>query len=174
MAEEPRPGEEWGDIPPDMPVARAIGPLEPAVAVLRADSDILAAALRVAERGARGVAAINAEGQLAGILPLSKLYELVLVHLIPEDLLRHMLDSEQMLSIPHELSADHLSDVMLPPVFVHVETRLRDALERMRDLGVGILAVVDAENRPVASLELLRVLRLVCQPRGAQARSGST
>ena len=163
MAEQTRPGEEWGEVPLEMAVARVTGPLEPAVAVLRADSDILAAALRVAERGARGIAAVDSEGRLAGILPLSKLYELVLVHLIPEDLLRHMLDSEQMLSVPQELSADHISDVMLPPVFVYPETRLGDALEHMRDLGVGVLPVVDAENRPIASLELLRALRLLCQ-----------
>lgn len=150
------------------PVSHALALLGIRPCVVPPDASIEAVAQAVAAcRGVNTVAVTDAEGRLAGVIPVRVLLDEVFLHIAPEEFLREMhgedVDLEEMGRITRARTA---AELMQEPVSVTPEETVRDAFVRMHERRLEGVPVVDREGRPVGYLDRLQLLRLWLQARG--------
>jgi CBS domain-containing protein len=111
-------------------------------------------------RWVRMAAVVDAEGRLAGVLPLRLLLDELFFHVMPEELMSDALEPERIEEIGRVMHAERAEDLMQPPVYVALGDTVGDAFGRMHDHKVGGLPIVDEEMRPVGYLDRFQLLEV--------------
>lgn len=145
--------------------ALALTGIRPCVVPQEADVEAVARALAACQ-GVNTVAVIDAEGKLAGIIPVRVLMDEMFLHIAPEEFLKTMkgedVDLEEMGRITRARTA---AELMQEPVSVTPEETVRDAFVRMHEHRLEGVPVVDRERRPVGYLDRFQLLRLWLEAR---------
>jgi CBS-domain-containing membrane protein len=102
---------------------------------------------------------VDAERKLLGLIPLESLLNSVFYHIVPEELLGEMSDYEEAVAVAKLSSTKTAKDLMIAPVSLRDDDRVRDAFVRMHASHcLEGLPVVDEANRVVAFVSMLELL----------------
>jgi len=111
-------------------------------------------------RGVRTAAVVDAEGRLAGIIPLHLLLDELFLRVVPEEFLSEILERERIEELGRMVRAEVAGELMQPPVYVTLDETVRDAFSRMHDHKLEGLPIVDQEMRPVGYLDRFQLLEV--------------
>ena len=130
--------------------------IEPLIASL--DEDLLALMHRaVAQPATRLVGVVDADGRLAGVLPIVRLAESVIARVVPEALLSGITDVADVARFGHTVEARTAGEAMLPPATIAPAATVAEAFREMHARRLSGLYVVDAAGRPTGYLDLLEL-----------------
>jgi len=137
------------------------------------DMDLKEVARRMwRRRGVRTAAVVDAEGRLAGIIPLRLLLDELFFRVVPEEFLSEILERERIEELGRMVRAVVARELMQPPVYVTLDETVRDAFCRMHDHKLEGLPIVDQEMRPVGYLDRFQLLEVWIRQHPSEA-SGS-
>jgi CBS-domain-containing membrane protein len=123
-------------------------------------------------RGVRTAAVVDAEGRLAGIIPLRLLLDELFFHVTPEEFISEILEPAYMEEVGRMVRAEKAGDLMQPPVYVTLSDTVKDAFSRMHDHKLEGLPIVDEGMRPVGYLDRFQLLEVWIRVHGLRG-SGS-
>jgi CBS domain-containing protein len=110
-----------------------------------------------AQPATRLIAVVDDAGRLVGVMPILRLAESVVAHVVPEALLSDIADVADVARFGHAVEARTAADVMLEPASVTPEATLGEAFRLMHQRRLSGLYVVDADRRPTGYLDLLEL-----------------
>ena len=129
-----------------------------AVVVQAADDLQRVAEVAAAHPGARTISVVDADGKLAGVIPVRVLVNEIFFKIVPEQFLGEISDYNQVLNYAKHMGARTARDIMLDPVSVHRDDTVRDAFERMHRLDLIGLPITDDADRVVGYVDQLELL----------------
>jgi CBS domain-containing protein len=148
--------------------ARSLAGDEPCV--VSHDMDLTEVARQMWQRRAvRTAAVVDAEGRLAGIIPLGLLLDELFFHVVPEEFISKALERERMEELGRMVRAERAGELMQPPVCVALGDTVKDAFRRMHDHKLEGLPIVDEEMRPVGYLDRFQLLEVWIREHPAQS-----
>lgn len=124
-------------------------------------------------RGVRMVSVVDADGRLAGVIPLRLLLDELFFHMAPEEFISDILKEERIEEIGRMVRAEKAGELMEPPLYVTLDETVKDAFLLMHEQDVGGLPIVDQEMRPVGYLDRLQLLEVWIREHPRQS-SGSS
>ena len=111
-------------------------------------------------RWMRMAAVVDAEGRLAGVLPLRLLLDELFFHVMPEEFMSDVLERERVEEIGRVVHAERAEDLMQPPIYLTLDDTVKSAFGLMHDHNVGGLPIVDEGMRPVGYLDRFQLLEV--------------
>jgi CBS domain-containing protein len=90
-------------------------------------------------------------------MPILRLAESVVAHVVPEALLSDIADIADVARFGHAVESRTAADIMLEPASVMPEATLGEAFRLMHHRRLSGLYVVDADGRPTGYLDLLEL-----------------
>jgi CBS domain-containing protein len=105
----------------------------------------------------RVIGVVGDDGGLIGVVPILRLVESVVAHIVPESLLGDITDVEDVARFGHAVEARTMNDVMLPPATIAPEATIVDAFRVMHRRRLSGLYVVDQDSRPTGYLDMLEL-----------------
>jgi CBS domain-containing protein len=137
-------------------VCQALLAIEPLL--VRLDEDLHAVLRRSAAQPAtRLIGVVDDAGRLVGVLPILRLAESVVAHVVPEALLADIADVADVARFGHAVEARTAADVMLERASTRPDATLGEAFRLMHHRRLSGLYVVDDEGRPTGYLDLLEL-----------------
>jgi CBS domain-containing protein len=131
-------------------------PIEPVL--VRSGDDPLSVVRDAANHPAtRIIGVVDDAGKLVGVLPLLRLVETVVARVSPETLLAGDADLREAARFGHEVGANRIADIMLPPISIVGSATVDDAFRLMHIKHQSGLIVVDDDGRPIGYLDLLEL-----------------
>jgi CBS domain-containing protein len=116
------------------------------------------AELAVGNTGCRVLSVTDADGRLAGLLPVRTLVNDVFLKLVPEEFLGEITDLEAVHKYAEHVGARAAGDIMVEPVSVHPDETVRTAFERMHANHLNGLPITDRDERVVGYVDQLELL----------------
>jgi CBS domain-containing protein len=127
--------------------------------VVRAAASLADVAERAVENaGCRLVAAVDEDGRLAGVIPVSSLVNEIFEKIVPEEFLGEITDPDAALEYASRIGARTAGDLMKEPISVHPDENVRTAFERMHTSGYQGLPITDRDERVVGYVDQLELL----------------
>ena len=127
--------------------------------VVRREDDLQHVAEAATEHpGARVISVVDTDGRLVGIIPVRVLVNEIFLKIVPEQFLGEILDYNHVLQYANHLGARIAGDVMLAPVFVHLDDTVRDAFGRMHRSDLIGLPITDDAGHVVGYVDQLELL----------------
>ena len=117
-------------------------------------------------RQVRTAAVVDAEGRLAGIIPLRLLLDELFLRVAPEEFIADIFEPDHMEELGRMVRAEKAEELMQPPVYVVLEDTVKDALCRMYEHKLEGLPIVDEEMRPVGCLDRFQLLEASIREHG--------
>jgi len=134
--------------------------------VVQSEDDLQHVAEAAAKQpGARVISVVDTTERLVGIIPVHVLVNEIFLKIVPEQFLGEILTYDRVLAYANHLGARTAGDIMLAPVFVHLDDTVRDAFGRMHRAELIGLPITDDAGRIlgyVDQLELLLVWARAC------------
>jgi CBS domain-containing protein len=129
--------------------------------VVPEDMDLKEVARRMwRRRGVRTAAVVDAEGRLAGVIPLRLLLDELFFLLVPEEFIAEILERGRVEEVGKMVLAERAGELMQPPVYVTLDDTVRDAFCRTHEHKLEGLPIVDGEMRPVGYVDLFQLLEV--------------
>jgi CBS domain-containing protein len=110
-----------------------------------------------AQPATRLIGVVDDAGRLVGVLPILRLAESVVAHVVPEALLADIADIADVARFGHAVEARTAADVMLEPASIRPAGTLGEAFRLMHQRRLSGLYVVDDDGRPTGYLDLLEL-----------------
>jgi CBS domain-containing protein len=123
-------------------------------------------------REVRTAAVVDNEGRLVGIIPQRLLLDELFLHVVPEEFIADLVESEGMEEVGKMVTAATAGELMEPPVYVALDETIKDAFGRMHDHKLEGLPIVDEAMRPVGYLDRFQLLEVWIRQHGPRS-SGS-
>ncbi len=142
----------------DTPVSVCQGLLAIEPLLVQVDDDVLTAMRRSAgQPETRLIGVVDADGVLAGVLPVLRLAEAVIARVAPESLLTEIADLADVERFKRAVEAHVVSDLMVEPATVRGDATVDAAFRQMHLRHLSALYVVDRAGRPTGYLDLLEL-----------------
>jgi CBS domain-containing protein len=176
MIEEQHMQDESGEPEADVligmtRVSEITGLAGEAPCVVPHDMDLKEVARQMSQRReVRTAAVVDAEGRLAGIIPLRLLLDELFLRVAPEEFIADILEPEHMEELGRVVRAETAGDLMQPPTYVTLSDTVKDAFRRMHDHELEGLPIVDEEMRPVGYLDRFQLLQTWIREHGLRGR----
>jgi CBS-domain-containing membrane protein len=129
-----------------------------AIIVQREDDLQRVAEAATRQPGARVISVVDTSGRLVGIIPVRTLVNEIFLKIVPEQFLGEILTYDRVLEYANHLGARTAGDIMLAPVFVHLDDTVRDAFGRMHHADLIGLPITDDADRVVGYVDQLELL----------------
>jgi CBS domain-containing protein len=141
--------------------------------VVQTDDDLQHVAESVVKHpGARVISVVDADGRLAGVIPVRVLINDIFLKIVPEEFLGEIADYQQALKYAKHLGAHTAKDIMLDPVAVRMSDTVRVAFERMHRTKLNGLPIIDEEGKLIGYVDQLELLLVWVQTAGLSKRLG--
>jgi CBS domain-containing protein len=135
---------------------QALLEIEPLLVPLEADLlDVVGRSAR--QPGTRLIGVVDADGVLAGVIPITRLAESIVARVVPEALLIDVEDMATAETFRHSVVDRVASAIMLPPATTKATETIADAFRTMHSLRLAGLYIVDADGKPTGYLDLLEL-----------------
>lgn len=142
----------------DTPVSVCQGLLAIEPLLVQVDDDVLTAMRRSAgQPETRLIGVVDADGVLAGVLPVLRLAEAVIARVAPESLLTEIADLADVERFKRAVEAHVVSDLMVEPATVRGDATVDAAFRQMHLRHLSALYVIDRAGRPTGYLDLLEL-----------------
>lgn len=126
--------------------------------LVQVDDDVLTAMRRSAgQPETRLIGVVDADGVLAGVLPVLRLAEAVIARVAPESLLTEIADLADVERFKRAVEAHVVSDLMVEPATVRGDATVDAAFRQMHLRHLSALYVIDRAGRPTGYLDLLEL-----------------
>lgn len=148
-----------GALTPSTPVKQVIqrNRAEPIVVVESTPVTALPAVMAL-NRDCHTIAVVNGAGVLVGVIPVDVVVQHLLVHLMPAEFLKDVMEPERAAELAKEQHARTAGDLMDPPVSIVEEETVREAFHVLHQAGLQGVPVVDENQRVTGYLGLLQLL----------------
>jgi CBS-domain-containing membrane protein len=141
--------------------------IEPIVVQTDDDFQHVAESVAVVKHpGARVISVVDADGRLAGVIPVRVLINDIFLKIVPEEFLGEIADYQQALKYAKHLGAHTAKDIMLDPVAVRMGDTVRVAFERMHRTKLDGLPIIDEEGKLIGYVDQLELLLVWVQAAG--------
>ncbi len=104
------------------------------------------------------IAVVDADGRLAGVIPLRELLDAVFINIVPEDFIAEIIDFDQVVEYTRRMRARTAGDIMRAPISVRMDDTVGDAFERMHRNNLYGLPITDETNRVIGYVDQLELL----------------
>ena len=123
------------------------------------ENDTVGAVMRrsAAQPETRLIGVVDDAGILVGVIPILRLAETVIAHVVPESLMGGIADVADVARFGHAVEARSAREAMVPPASIAPEATIGDAFKEMHRLRLSGLYVVDPVGRPTGYLDLLEL-----------------
>ena len=154
-----------------MRVAEALNHVGLDPIVVGLDMEVREVAMAAAGHPAvRVISVVDANGRLAGLIRVGLLCDDLLLSIAPEEFIADILEPGKLDEFRRLAHATVAADLMEPAEGVQEDDTLGAAFHRLHERNLDGLAVLDAEGRPVAYLDRLRLIAVWLE---AHPRPGS-
>ncbi len=100
---------------------------------------------------------VDVDGVLVGVIPILRLAEIVIAHVVPESLMSDIADVDDVARFGHAVEARTAGEAMIPPAAIDPTATIGDAFKEMHRRRLSGLYVVDPDGRPTGYLDLLEL-----------------
>lgn len=164
QAEEHPHDEEADVITRETPVGQAVGRLGIGPCIVGEEDTLLEVTEALAARpGTHTAAVVDAEGRLAGIIPMRLVLSELFLRVAPEEFLVGMRELEDIEEFGKISRARTARELMRAPISISMDDTVREAFCRMHENKLEGLPIIDENERVTGYLDRLQLMRLWLQ-----------
>ena len=156
-------------------------PVEEAVAILNLEPTIVSpdtpldeiARLMLTHPSVHVICVIADDGRLVGLLGLRTLADDIFFHIMPEEFLSEIHHLDEAIEFAKRSRMRIAADAMREPIWVKQGEKVKDAFKRMHEHRLSGIPVVNDQYHVVGYINLLELIALCCEDKGANSTGAS-